>query len=241
MRPPSARERQPARGECTGATPFLSSYQHDAQECPSLQRCVQEFSAQESGAGSEKTAYGAPLIHPSFRPVLLVANESWYSIDISRILEILRSHPSSEVRCCPSALCYMRQVRTLGSIANASDLTPSADNGMLRSAYLRHLDTRESFVCPLLNRSHRHFVSCSHPTEPQCSYDPVEGLPLAPDADPIDKIRELEEQVGMFLCCSPYSTVLTFLCSFAHEETKITEGKRTALSFSISQSSSPSF
>jgi hypothetical protein len=37
---------------------------------------------------------------------------------------------------------------------------------------------------------------CSHPTEPQCSYDPVEGLPLAPDADPLDKIRELEEQVG---------------------------------------------
>ncbi|KAI9460975.1 hypothetical protein BJY52DRAFT_1360887 [Lactarius psammicola] len=36
-----------------------------------------------------------------------------------------------------------------------------------------------------------------HPTEPQCSYDPVEGLPLAPDADPIEKIRELEEQVAV--------------------------------------------
>ncbi|KAI0286941.1 hypothetical protein BGY98DRAFT_942832 [Russula aff. rugulosa BPL654] len=36
----------------------------------------------------------------------------------------------------------------------------------------------------------------AHPTEPQCSYDPVEGLPLAADADPIDKIRELEEQVA---------------------------------------------
>ncbi len=36
----------------------------------------------------------------------------------------------------------------------------------------------------------------SHPSEPQCSYDPVEGLPLAADADPIEKIRELEEQVG---------------------------------------------
>lgn len=35
-----------------------------------------------------------------------------------------------------------------------------------------------------------------HPVEPQCSYDPVDGLPLAPDIDPQDKIRELEEQVG---------------------------------------------
>ncbi|KAF8481091.1 hypothetical protein DFH94DRAFT_441748 [Russula ochroleuca] len=36
----------------------------------------------------------------------------------------------------------------------------------------------------------------AHPTEPQCSYDPVEGLPLAADADPLEKIRELEEQVA---------------------------------------------
>ncbi|KAI0051672.1 hypothetical protein FA95DRAFT_1511631 [Auriscalpium vulgare] len=35
-----------------------------------------------------------------------------------------------------------------------------------------------------------------HPTEPQCSYDPVEGLPLAPDVDPLDKIKELEELVA---------------------------------------------
>ena len=41
-----------------------------------------------------------------------------------------------------------------------------------------------------------HYPRCSHPTEPQCSYDPVEGLPLAPDADPLEKIKELEEQVG---------------------------------------------
>ncbi|KAH9175263.1 hypothetical protein EDB89DRAFT_1847750 [Lactarius sanguifluus] len=37
----------------------------------------------------------------------------------------------------------------------------------------------------------------AHPTEPQCSYDPVEGLPLAPDADPVEKIKELEEQVAI--------------------------------------------
>ncbi|KAI0271381.1 hypothetical protein BC834DRAFT_922196 [Gloeopeniophorella convolvens] len=36
----------------------------------------------------------------------------------------------------------------------------------------------------------------AHPTEPQCSYDPVDGLPLAPEIDPLDKIKELEEQVG---------------------------------------------
>lgn len=35
----------------------------------------------------------------------------------------------------------------------------------------------------------------AHPTEPQCNYDPVEGLPLAPDADPLEKIRALEEQI----------------------------------------------
>ena len=34
-----------------------------------------------------------------------------------------------------------------------------------------------------------------HPTEPQCSYDPVEGLPIAPDVDPGEKIRMLEEQI----------------------------------------------
>ena len=48
-------------------------------------------------------------------------------------------------------------------------------------------------------------TSCSHPTEPQCSYDPVEGLPLAADADPLEKIRELEEQVGALLCSCPSS------------------------------------
>ncbi|KDQ63644.1 hypothetical protein JAAARDRAFT_203058 [Jaapia argillacea MUCL 33604] len=35
-----------------------------------------------------------------------------------------------------------------------------------------------------------------HPTEPLCSYDPVEGLPLAPNIDPADKIKLLEEQIS---------------------------------------------
>ncbi|EIN14198.1 hypothetical protein PUNSTDRAFT_58483 [Punctularia strigosozonata HHB-11173 SS5] len=38
-------------------------------------------------------------------------------------------------------------------------------------------------------------VGYTHPTEPPCSYDPVEGLPLAPDTDPIEKIRLLEAQI----------------------------------------------
>ncbi|KAK7694814.1 hypothetical protein QCA50_002002 [Cerrena zonata] len=39
-------------------------------------------------------------------------------------------------------------------------------------------------------------VGYAHPTEPQCSYDPVEGLPIAPDVDPADKIRMLEDQIS---------------------------------------------
>lgn len=35
-----------------------------------------------------------------------------------------------------------------------------------------------------------------HPTEPQCSYDPVEGLTLAPETDPMDRIKSLEDQIG---------------------------------------------
>lgn len=35
----------------------------------------------------------------------------------------------------------------------------------------------------------------SHPTEPQCSYDPVDGLNLAPETDPLSKIKELEDQI----------------------------------------------
>ncbi|KDR85087.1 hypothetical protein GALMADRAFT_233700 [Galerina marginata CBS 339.88] len=39
-------------------------------------------------------------------------------------------------------------------------------------------------------------VGYAHPTEPQCSYDPVEGLRLAPDTDPVEKIKDLEEQIA---------------------------------------------
>ncbi|RDX52046.1 hypothetical protein OH76DRAFT_238690 [Lentinus brumalis] len=39
-------------------------------------------------------------------------------------------------------------------------------------------------------------VGYAHPTEPQCSYDPVEGLPMAPNADPSERIRMLEDQIA---------------------------------------------
>ena len=81
----------------------------------------------------------------------------------------------------------------------------------------------------------------SHPTEPQCSYDPVEGLPLAADSDPLDKIRELEEQVGASLYDRPCSMDLYILISRSHEKTEVTAGKRITLSFRIAQSPSTTF
>ncbi|KIM48115.1 hypothetical protein M413DRAFT_439826 [Hebeloma cylindrosporum] len=39
-------------------------------------------------------------------------------------------------------------------------------------------------------------VGYAHPAEPQCSYDPVEGLTLAPDTDPVEKIKDLEDQIS---------------------------------------------
>ncbi|KAG6337336.1 hypothetical protein ID866_1761 [Astraeus odoratus] len=46
-------------------------------------------------------------------------------------------------------------------------------------------------------------VGYAHPAEPQCVYDPVDGLTLAPDTDPIEKIRMLEEEV-----CKPFPEFL---------------------------------
>ncbi|TRM66190.1 hypothetical protein BD626DRAFT_486984 [Schizophyllum amplum] len=39
-------------------------------------------------------------------------------------------------------------------------------------------------------------VGYAHPAEPQCLYDPVDGLTPAPDIDPYERIRELEEQIA---------------------------------------------
>jgi hypothetical protein len=66
--------------------------------------------------------------------------------------------------------------------------------------------------------------SRSHPTEPQCSYDPVEGLPLAADADPLEKIRELEEQVGALLCSCPSLIILIFLLAALTRKLKSQRG-----------------
>lgn len=61
-------------------------------------------------------------------------------------------------------------------------------------------DKRSSTSWIRVSRSHVAQISHSrtrrHPTEPQCSYDPVEGLTLAPDTDPVDKIRQLELQIS---------------------------------------------
>ncbi|KIY62449.1 hypothetical protein CYLTODRAFT_438894 [Cylindrobasidium torrendii FP15055 ss-10] len=38
-------------------------------------------------------------------------------------------------------------------------------------------------------------VGYAHPPEPQCSYDPVDGLTLAPEIEPLEKIRQLEAQI----------------------------------------------
>ncbi|KZT05966.1 uncharacterized protein LAESUDRAFT_207675 [Laetiporus sulphureus 93-53] len=39
-------------------------------------------------------------------------------------------------------------------------------------------------------------VGYAHPTEPQCSYDPVEGLTVAPDVDPAEKMRQMQEEIS---------------------------------------------
>jgi hypothetical protein len=57
-------------------------------------------------------------------------------------------------------------------------------------------------------------VGYAHPTEPQCSYDPVEGLALAPETDPMEKIRLLESEVGADDLCQP-------LMSFAYPSVKL--------------------
>ncbi|KAH9837136.1 uncharacterized protein C8Q71DRAFT_796541 [Rhodofomes roseus] len=38
-------------------------------------------------------------------------------------------------------------------------------------------------------------VGYAHPTEPQCSYDPVDGLAVAPELDSAERIRQLEDQI----------------------------------------------
>src|SRR5262245_20898575 len=80
------------------------------------------------------------------------------------------------------------------------------------------------------------FIS-RHPSEPQCSYDPVEGLTLAPDTDPMAKIRLLEEEVckshgSSNLDCSPYS-----LSSSTQAQTSRT-ASTPVLAFGFSLSSS---
>jgi hypothetical protein len=58
-------------------------------------------------------------------------------------------------------------------------------------------------------------VGYTHPTEPSCMYDPVEGLRLAPNTDPSEKIKDLEDQIAQLRerlekqggSSSPYSQI----------------------------------
>lgn len=99
--------------------------------------------------------------------------------------------------------------------------------------YLPHRDTRELALWSSFTEPNSNLVR-SHPTEPQCSYDPVEGLPLAADADPIEKIRELEEQVGAWLCVCQCSTNVTSILAILTRRLKSQRG-----SVSPSRSQSP--
>lgn len=56
-------------------------------------------------------------------------------------------------------------------------------------------------VSPVNHRSRKLQVSSSHvrhPVEPLCTYDPVEGLVLAPETieDPTERVRLLEAQIS---------------------------------------------
>ena len=67
-------------------------------------------------------------------------------------------------------------------------------HGRRRSASPHRWDMR-AFAFDTPNRVLGLIRSTSHPTEPQCSYDPVEGLPIAANIDPTERIRQLEDQI----------------------------------------------
>jgi hypothetical protein len=89
-------------------------------------------------------------------------------------------------------------VSSLSSLLLTSSTRPLIslpDSGRLSSASPRQSAMRV-FSLPLPSLPCPPHLLCSHPSEPQCSYDPVEGLTLAPDVDPVEKIRQLEDQIS---------------------------------------------
>ncbi|KAJ7254029.1 hypothetical protein B0H12DRAFT_1202366 [Mycena haematopus] len=76
--------------------------------------------------------------------------------------------------------------------------TPSQSQSVSRPALRRNQACRSCRKKKLKCDAQRpHCGTCvKHPTEPQCSYDPVDGLTLAPDTDPVEKIRQLENQIA---------------------------------------------
>lgn len=81
------------------------------------------------------------------------------------------------------------------------------DNGRCKLAFLLQLDTcmyRFLFSCAFALSSSPAILGPNnpirHPTEPTCTYDPIEGLHPAPDTveNPVEKVKVLETQIGTF-------------------------------------------
>lgn len=101
------------------------------------------------------------------------------------------------MRCRSSTLWDMPQV-SLGLMSRAESDTSHlvAGSGRLRLAFPHPSAMRTSHSsCSAFPLRATHHPSSRHPTEPQCSYDPVDGLPIAPDVDPAERMRILEEQI----------------------------------------------
>ena len=81
-------------------------------------------------------------------------------------------------------------------------------------------------------------VLARHPTEPQCSYDPVEGLTLAPETDPMEKIRLLEDQISKSSRIYLKGCHFTPITRTAHLKGKLYE-QRDATSRSLSPGQHP--
>jgi len=119
------------------------------------------------------------------------------------------------MRCCSSSLQYLYKVRALQSWSVFCDEFPS--ERQWQSTVSVPAPVGYAYVSSLFSLTFYHNRNdSSHPTEPQCSYDPVEGLTLAPDTDPVEKIKDLENQI-----CE--STDIRFNCFAIHECSSTTQ------------------
>ncbi|PFH54563.1 hypothetical protein AMATHDRAFT_134575 [Amanita thiersii Skay4041] len=79
-------------------------------------------------------------------------------------------------------------------------------------------------------------VGYAHPPEPQCSYDPVEGLTLAPDTDPVERIKQLEEQISQH---SKKQLTTTVLRTYDDGSSEISPISLPQVSLSVAESLPP--